>query len=103
MKVNINGASRINLNRASYGGLIRNSLGVWISGFSHKLEDYISLKVEIWGILGELDLFSNKGYKHVILESNSLLLTDMLKKKTSSGSINHTPLLDWYQEMLRKN
>ena len=64
VKVNTDGTMKFDPVRAGYGGLLRNSLGGWLSGFSHNLGSCTTLETEMWGALGGLQLAWDKEYRH---------------------------------------
>ncbi|KAF7833479.1 putative ribonuclease H protein At1g65750 family [Senna tora] len=49
-KMNCDGACEGNLRPFSIGGILRDNLGNWISGFSGFIGDGTALKAELWGI-----------------------------------------------------
>ena len=58
-KLNLDGSSLGNPRRASGGGLIRDSNGVWIKGFTCNIRTSSSVEVELWALRdGILMLFS---------------------------------------------
>ncbi|XP_061354128.1 uncharacterized protein LOC133298795 [Gastrolobium bilobum] len=76
VKVNTDGASCGNPGVATCGGVIRNSQGIWLNGFAYKLGFCSSFKAELWGILRGLEMAWSKGYRKIILESDSLLASN---------------------------
>lgn len=52
------------------GGILRDSSGDFLFGFSHKIDLYTSLEVELWGLYHDLNLAWGKGYRNIIVESN---------------------------------
>lgn len=48
-KLNTNGSFRVGSNSASYGGVLRDSLGNWIVGIVVNLGCEVSVLVELWG------------------------------------------------------
>ncbi|KAK4284155.1 hypothetical protein QN277_001024 [Acacia crassicarpa] len=75
-KLNVDGAASVSHNRASCGGVLRDSSGVWIAGFSAFLSCYE--QTEEWVLLKGLELAWKMGLRKVIAESDSLNLVNML-------------------------
>lgn len=78
IKVNVDGSSFGNPGRAGYGGLVRNNLGEWICGFYGSCGVADNLTTEIYAIMHGLDLAWNRGYRDVILETDSKSAIDLL-------------------------
>lgn len=91
IKVNVDGSSLGNPGPAGFGGLIRNHLGEWICGFSGSCGFADNLAAELQGINYGLELAWHKGYRNVILESDSKCALDLLTATTTFHSLS--PLL----------
>lgn len=65
---------------ATAAGVIRDSDGQWVGGFVHNIGHCTVPKAELWGILGGLSLAWDRGFRKVILESDSQLVVNMLSK-----------------------
>ncbi|KAK2382454.1 TMV resistance protein N [Trifolium repens] len=66
IKLNTDGASRRN-NSAGCGGLLRNSNGQWLGGFSRHLGTCNAYIAELWGVLDGLKLAYERGFKKIEL------------------------------------
>ena len=53
------------------GGLIRDSLGCFCGGFVSNLSSCPIIVAEVWAIYYSLQLAWQKGFRHILLESNS--------------------------------
>lgn len=71
VKINVDGAAQGNPGNAGMGGLIRDASGCWLEGFSVFLGISSNIVAELWAILKGLQLAWDRGYKQVILESDS--------------------------------
>ncbi|KAF7823154.1 putative WRKY transcription factor 31 [Senna tora] len=77
-KLNTDGACSGNPGPFAIGGIIRNQLGNWISGYSGYVGTGTALKAELWAISSGIKLASNLGCKHLWIESDSLLACNLL-------------------------
>jgi ribonuclease HI len=84
--LNTDGASRGHT-VASCGGLLRNSNGYWLGGFSKYLGRYSAYIVELWGVHDGLCLARDKGATTVIVHLNSSIVVHTLNC-TASGSVD---------------
>ncbi|KAF7803041.1 hypothetical protein G2W53_042152 [Senna tora] len=73
IKVNTDGSYYSEQNSMACGGVARDKDNNWIFGFSKRLGRGNALHAEIWGILQGLKIAWEKGYKKVIIESDSSL------------------------------
>jgi ribonuclease HI len=89
VKLNCDGSQNKNsIGLAGCGGLLRDSDGRWIKGYSRKLGDCDALHAEMWGMYLGLDLAHQQGIKKLHVESDSKVLIDMVtKKKNFNGNI----------------
>ena len=96
VKVNVDGASKGNLGKARCGGLIRDETGRWLGGFTSKLGICNALTVELWGVLHGLNLAWELGFRKIILEIDSQVVTFVLNKKTCPFPKIRSLLLDYF-------
>jgi ribonuclease HI len=101
VKLNCDGACKGNGELAGCGGLLRQSDGTWIKGFSRKIGACDALHAEMWGLYLGLDMAWREGISHLIVESDSKVLIDMV---TNNCKINGTipSLVQRIQEILRR-
>ena len=92
VNLNINGASRGNLGQVNCGGILCDKEGRWLRGFSCNLGIFSSFIAKLWGELHGVKMVWNLGYKFVILESNSNLLIELIKKSLFEHEENQTLL-----------
>lgn len=72
VKINVDGSSLGNPGRSGFGGVIRNSHGEWIMGFSGFCGVTTNINSELMAIQVGLKLAWDKDYRDVICESDSL-------------------------------
>lgn len=84
VKVNSNGPVKHD-GIAAAGGIIRDHLGTWISGFAHNLDSCSVPKAGLWGVFQSLQLTWNLGFKKVIVEKDSRTTFDLLEKQLKSS------------------
>ncbi|KAK2422059.1 Polynucleotidyl transferase, ribonuclease H superfamily protein [Trifolium repens] len=85
IKLNTDGASRRN-NSAGCGGLLRNSNGQWLGGFSRHLGTCNAYIAELWGVLDGLKLAYERGFKKIELHIDSNAMVQTLQS-TRDGSV----------------
>lgn len=78
VKINVDGSSLGNPRRSGYGGLIRNMLGEWITGFS------TNLHAELLAIFHGLNLSWRSGHRMVVCESDSQMALSLITKGVDS-------------------
>ncbi|KAK8997709.1 hypothetical protein V6N11_012254 [Hibiscus sabdariffa] len=69
--LNTDGAVSQVSGNGSIGGILRNSAGDYIFGYTRKIRIVDVLQAELWSILIGLRLASNLGYGHVIVQSDN--------------------------------
>lgn len=72
VKINVDGSARGNPGDSAAWGVIRDSNGRWLGGFTYRVDFSSVLVAELWGIYHGLLLCWNKGFKEIILETDSL-------------------------------
>lgn len=75
-KLNVDGATGV---AAGAGGLIRNSQGNWIHGFSKNLGTADSLQAESWALYTGLTIASQLNIEKIEIECDSILVVQMVK------------------------
>ena len=83
-KLNTDGASLGNLGKAGGGGLIRNSEGGWIKGFSRAIGYTTSVMVELWALRDGLTLANQLGIGYLEVELDAKDIVEMLNKADNS-------------------
>lgn len=81
VKLNTNGCCKLSSLQASAGGFIWNEEGRWITGFMANISQCDSLTEEIWAALFGLEMVWNTGFRRIILEMDSLVLSKMIKEQ----------------------
>lgn len=99
VKCNVDGASRKGGLTAGCGGIIRDSMGRWEEArFMMNLGRLDSLSAEIWSMAWGLDLAWEKGFKRVILESDSRQAINLIGR----GILTEHPLVELVQRIREK-
>lgn len=86
----------------SAGGLARDHKGLWQFGFVRKLGWGSILKAEIWAIFMGLQCAWDRGYRSVIIESDSLLAVTKIPGEVHRQDPFYT-LITKCQQLLRLN
>ncbi|GAU24728.1 hypothetical protein TSUD_355570 [Trifolium subterraneum] len=84
VKLNCDGSQNDGLGLVGCSGLLRNSDGNWLKGYSRKLGNCDALHAEMWSMYLGLDLARRVGIMHLHVESDSKVLIDMVTKKINS-------------------
>ncbi|GLT95270.1 hypothetical protein SLE2022_129620 [Rubroshorea leprosula] len=80
LKLNTDGSAINNPGKVAGGGLIRDSWGNWILGFSRKIGWSSILLSELWAIRDGLQLAASKNFSHLLIETDSLTAVNLLSK-----------------------
>ncbi|CAL5427260.1 unnamed protein product [Camellia sinensis] len=80
-KMNTDGSASGDPRDGGFGGLINDEKGIWIYSFYGKLTNCSCIEAEIWAIYRGLIIAFEKGYKDLIIETDSMDAIDMLKEK----------------------
>ena len=91
-KLNTDGASLGNLGKAGGGGLIRDSEGRWINGYSRSIGHTISVVAELWAVRDGLNLAIQLGISCLEVELDAKIIVELLEN-TNSINIKISPLL----------
>lgn len=94
VKMNSDGARNSNSSLASAGGLIRDCEGRWIVGFTTNIGRASSFTAELWGFREGLIVARQRGFTHLIAESDSETLVNIIDKNSVSGSLVSTMVAD---------
>lgn len=78
VKIDINGFCGKN-KLAGCGGVICDSSGDWICGFSEFIGTCYGLMAEVWGLLEGLKLTSARGYTRIIINVDARRVIDAVK------------------------
>ncbi|CAJ2630361.1 unnamed protein product [Trifolium pratense] len=78
IKLNCDGAYKDSMNNAGCGGLFRDSDGRWLKGYTQRIGDCDALHAEMWGMYTGMEMARRQGYTHLVVESDSKLLIDMV-------------------------
>ena len=91
-KLNTDGASLGNLGKAGGGGLICDSEGRWIKGYSRSIGHTTSVVAELWAVRDGLNLAIQLGISCLEVELDGKIIVELLEN-TNSTNIKISPLL----------
>ncbi|KAK9285069.1 hypothetical protein L1049_024254 [Liquidambar formosana] len=94
LTLNTDGSSLGNPGYAGAGGLIRNSMGVWLKGFYRHIGRTTSVCAELWAIRDGLQLAWSMGYCHVILQLDAQIVISLLTQQMASTPWHLTLVTD---------
>ncbi|GLT78653.1 hypothetical protein SLA2020_501810 [Shorea laevis] len=80
VKINVDGSARGTPGASAAGGVCRDSNGDWCFGFTQQLGMGIAIRAELYALWKGLQLAWEKGYKKVIIETDSLLAKQKLEQ-----------------------
>ncbi|GAU35983.1 hypothetical protein TSUD_207870 [Trifolium subterraneum] len=95
---NTDGASRQGIT-AGCGGLLRNSSGHWLGGFSRHLGRCNAYLAELWGVFDGLTFAYDKGFKKIVLHVDSNVVVQTLQSDRD-GSVVGWRLIQEIQRLL---
>lgn len=78
VKLNSNGAYKEPLDLAGCGGLFRDAISQWITGYARKIGTCDASHAEMWDMYEGLKIARRQGFLQLIVESDSKLLVDMV-------------------------
>ena len=79
-KLNTDGSCK-NIGEAGAGGVIRDSFGNWISGFSMNIGESSMIMAKLWSLYQGLSLAWNAGIRHLLVEVDNLCVTQMISQQ----------------------
>ncbi|XWS60450.1 hypothetical protein CRYUN_Cryun07bG0037400 [Craigia yunnanensis] len=79
VKLSVAGRSRGNPGAASVGGLIRDESGKWIVGYNLNLSICGCLGTDLWALFQGIKFAWDRGYRKVLVESDSTAAVESLK------------------------
>ena len=100
-KLNTDGSCK-NGWEAGAGGVLRDSVGHWISGFCMKIGESSVLMAELWGLFQGLTLAWDVGIKRLLVEVDSLGVTQMISKQVVVPNVFHA-LIIAIRDLLSRN
>ncbi|GLT67725.1 hypothetical protein SLA2020_400120 [Shorea laevis] len=101
VKINVDGSTRGTPGESAAGGLCRDSNGDWIFGFTQHLGMGYAIRAELFAIWKGLTLAWEKGYRKVIIETDSLLAKQKLQSLGSANALY--PLCRDCIELINRN
>ncbi|KAK8496066.1 hypothetical protein V6N12_032797 [Hibiscus sabdariffa] len=84
-KINVDGAHNPSDGSVSCGGVICNSTGLWISGFSKFNGNCTTLDTEFWAIYESLECALNLNAENIVVESDNLEVVRSLLNNGARG------------------
>ncbi|XP_056175267.1 uncharacterized protein LOC115691638 isoform X3 [Syzygium oleosum] len=88
VKLNTSGFSRGNTGSAGAGGTVHTSSGNWVLGYSLNLGKWSSLVADLWAIFQGLKLVWDRGYRQVLVVSDSCTALECLKTAPQTSDPN---------------
>ena len=76
--MNTDGSSLGNPGQAGGGGVIRDHVGHWIRGFTHRVGVASSLAAELWALRDGLSLIVDMGFLYVTIEIDAFMVVAFL-------------------------
>ena len=101
IKLNTDGCALGSMGLAGCGGVVRDSHGEWISGFSRHIGTTNSFVAELWGLRDGLFMCSNLNIPFLIVEMDAKSIVEIFCK---SGYVNDviSPILDDCRMLITK-
>ncbi|GKV09776.1 hypothetical protein SLEP1_g21225 [Rubroshorea leprosula] len=93
VKLNVDGSARGSPGPSTAGGCCRDASGNWLFGFNQQLGDGHAIRAELFALWKGMELAWNMGFRHIIVETDSLLAV----QKLQSSSTTITSLTYWVQ------
>ncbi|GLT50394.1 hypothetical protein SLA2020_238810 [Shorea laevis] len=93
-KLNTDGSFARESNSASAGGLIRNSLGSWLTGFTVNIGRASVFMAELWGLREGLRLCKALGLTRVFAELDSLMVVHLINNNREPDNLSAAIVLD---------
>ncbi|XP_048136012.1 uncharacterized protein LOC115742731 isoform X4 [Rhodamnia argentea] len=88
VKLNTSGISRGNASSAGAGGTVHTSSGTWVLGYSLDLGKWSSLAADLWAVFQGLKLVWDRGYRQVLVVSDSSAALKCLKTAPRASDPN---------------
>ena len=102
VKLNVDGSALGTSEHSAAGGLCRDSNGEWCFGFTSRLGPGIALHAELQAIKFGLQIAWDRGFRKILLESDSLLA--VTKLTTGRIQLNIlTPLINCCKELIGRD
>ena len=101
IKLNVDGACDLNSKSMAAGGILRDHLGNWISGFQKFLGSGDSRLVECWSALLGINLAVSLNITHLWIESDCSILIDLLSKQDLNHMHHLAPMIFSCRSSLR--
>ena len=98
-KLNTDGASFGNRRKTGGGGLIRDSLGNWVKGFSRSIGYVLSIMAKFWALRDGQRLASDIGIQNLEVELDAKVIVDLVKSKINANR-PYSPLLNDCKSLL---
>ena len=87
-KVSVNvGAREYVIKSAGCGGLLRNTNGDWIKGYSYNISSCNVLAAEMWGAIKGLEIAWSEGHRKVLLEMDSAIAVKWINERLQPTSL----------------
>ncbi|GLT59278.1 hypothetical protein SLA2020_321070 [Shorea laevis] len=87
IKLNTDGSANLKLGDAGAGGVFQDELGNWLLGFYRNVGCTSSLSAELWALRDGLKLAIDRGFSHLLVETDSKVAKTLLEY---ADSVHHS-------------
>ncbi|KAL5835044.1 hypothetical protein ACOSQ3_014633 [Xanthoceras sorbifolium] len=87
IKLNVDGGRSSDLGVITAGGVLRDHSRNWLGGFGARKGIGSVLEAELWGLRKGLKTTRDRGFRRVIVETNSMAVVDVLKKRVAPNHL----------------
>jgi hypothetical protein len=77
---NCDSTHKSSVNLSGCGGFLRDSSGVCLVSYARKLETYVALYADMWGMYLSMNLAMREGIMHLQVDNDSKVLVDMVRR-----------------------
>lgn len=93
-KLNCDGSVRRNGREAGCGGILRDSSGNFVFGFTSKLQSCSVVEAELWGIFHGTSIACSRGFNNLIVETDSFEAAQLLLNNGVGNALGSNVALD---------
>lgn len=86
VKINFDGSLDPHTKRAGCGGVVRDSSGNWLYGFTNNIGSCAPDQAEAWGLLRSIQAAVHMGYRNIIVEGDSKEVIDAMSNSSNTTS-----------------
>ncbi|KAK9160540.1 hypothetical protein Syun_006881 [Stephania yunnanensis] len=89
MKMNCDGVVDLETGNAAVASLIRDEKGLFRAGFQNFVGKCSPLTLELWSVKLGLELVLQRGFHHVVVESDYLEAIQLIQNQTNISNLDH--------------